>query len=317
MSDISRNAADLPVVVIGATTAGIPTTPVGSDTNGALLTSHLDIAVSGSILALDSGTTTFSGANGQILYTGTPTTNSSANFTLSSIGNVAIQVGIIGAGGTLVVEISDDGGTSWFRPSVYQPGTQSYSNAFTLPFMGVLNVAGMTNLRVRSTVSWTGTATVTVKETLNNRSMIVAEALPAGTNVIGGVTQSGTWTIAALTNSSIVKAQLQDNSGNAINSDNGQILSQDTIGVSGQYRAQSVTTAAEALGGATILVNRKFISITPTNGIVYWGFNSSVTTANGTPIFKNQTFTLSATDAVHIFVIASTGTVDCRIAEGS
>lgn len=37
MADISRNAADLPIVIIGATTAGIATTPVGSDSFGALL----------------------------------------------------------------------------------------------------------------------------------------------------------------------------------------------------------------------------------------------------------------------------------------
>lgn len=97
----------------------------------------------------------------------------------------------------------------------------------------------------------------------------------------------------------------------------GQLKTADVINTSGQYRAQSVTTsAAEAFGAATILLNRKFISLTPTNGTIYWGFNSSVTTSNGTPLFKNQTTTISATDNIHIFVIAAT-TTDCRIVEGS
>lgn len=83
-----------------------------------------------------------------------------------------------------------------------------------------------------------------------------------------------------------------------------------------QHRAQSVTTtAAEALGTVTILANRKFICITPTNGTVYWGI-SGVTTSSGSPIFKNQTLTIAANANVHIFLIAS-GTVDCRIVEGS
>lgn len=97
----------------------------------------------------------------------------------------------------------------------------------------------------------------------------------------------------------------------------GQLKVADSINTSGQFRAQSVTTsAAEALGAATILRDRKFISLCPTNGTIYWGFANTVTTSNGTPIFKNQTVTIAATDNVHIYVIAGS-TVDVRIAEGS
>lgn len=121
-------------------------------------------------------------------------------------------------------------------------------------------------------------------------------------------TQSGTWTI---------KAQLQDNAGNALNSTNNQLQVRDVINTSGQYRAQSVTTsAAEALGAATILVNRKYLSIVPTNGTVYWGYSNAVTTTTGSPIFKNQYFTIATTDNIHIYVIAG-ATTDCRITEGS
>lgn len=37
MADLSRNNADLPVVIIGANTSGVPTTPVNSDSLGNLL----------------------------------------------------------------------------------------------------------------------------------------------------------------------------------------------------------------------------------------------------------------------------------------
>jgi hypothetical protein len=97
----------------------------------------------------------------------------------------------------------------------------------------------------------------------------------------------------------------------------GEQYTADVINIAGQNRAQSVTTtAAEALGGATILANRKVISITPTNGIIYWGFTSSVTTATGTPIFTNQSLILSFTDNVHVYLVAA-ATTDVRIAEGS
>lgn len=399
MVDIDSNLPDKDAAdgTVGSTVPTIATQIGGSDgtnlrsikvdSSGIVSVSTNDTSpANGSITALDVGTTSLVGANGQIFYFGTPTTNSSAVFAINSIENVSIESSILGTGGTLVVEVSMDNQTFWTRPNVYQISTQSYSNSFILPFIGILNVTAMTHIRVRAITSWSGTATIIVKESVNSRTVTVIDALPSGSNTIGSVNNisgtislpngaatsanqtteitslqlidntigpvtpgtvatnssliggqfntvlptltntqqvsiqldsSGRTIISPLTNISIIKAQLEDNSGNTINADNGQILSQDTIGTSGQYRAQSVTTsAAEALGAATILTNRKFISITPTNGTVFWGFNSSVTVSSGTPIFKNQTFTLSATDAVHIFVIAGS-TIDCRIAEGS
>jgi hypothetical protein len=53
LSDISRNAADLPVVLIGATTAGIATTPVGSDTNGNLLVKDYATSATGAAVPVD------------------------------------------------------------------------------------------------------------------------------------------------------------------------------------------------------------------------------------------------------------------------
>lgn len=89
----------------------------------------------------------------------------------------------------------------------------------------------------------------------------------------------------------------------------------DDLNVAGQFRAQPVTTTAtEALGGATILANRKVIMITPTAATIFWGTSSGVTALTGTPIFKNQTFSISVGPNVHIFVIG-TGTSDARIVE--
>lgn len=91
----------------------------------------------------------------------------------------------------------------------------------------------------------------------------------------------------------------------------------DLINVSSQYRAQSVTTtAAQALGGASILANRKMIQITPTNGTIYYGTNSSVTTTNGSPLFANQTLSLAFGPSVQLWVIAA-ATVDTRVMECS
>lgn len=145
------------------------------------------------ITALDVGTSSLVGANGQVFYFGTPTTNSAAVFALSSIETVLVQGNLLGAGGTMVVEVSGDGGSFWMRPNVFQISTQSYTNGFTSPFLGSVNVAGMTHIRVRATVSWTGTGTIIVKETANTRSVVVGEALPTGANTIGSLSNiSGT-----------------------------------------------------------------------------------------------------------------------------
>lgn len=102
-----------------------------------------------------------------------------------------------------------------------------------------------------------------------------------------------------------------------LSSDQSSLLTSDIINVAGQYRAQSVTTtAAEALGASTILASRKSLTITPTNGIIYWGYSNSVTSTTGTPIFKNQTLAFAVGPSVHIYLI-SAGTIDCRITEGS
>lgn len=160
------------------------------------ITSYSDTAPANqTITVLDTGTSSLAGANGQIFYFSTPTTNSTAIFALSSIGMVSIQANLLGTGGTLVVEVSSDGGSFWVRPNVFQPSTQNYTNGFTAPFIALLNVAGMTHVRVRAITSWSGTATIIVKETINQRAVTIGDSLPAGSNVIGGVTQSGTWNI--------------------------------------------------------------------------------------------------------------------------
>lgn len=176
--------------------------PAGSNTIGAVTqasgpwtVSYLDIASSQSITVLDTGTSSLVGANGQVFYFATPTANSTASFTLSSVETIDVQVNILGGGGTLVTEVSMDGGSFWIRSNVFQIGTQSYTNSFVAPFVATINVSGMTNFRVRATVSWSGTGTILVKESLNGRSITIGDSLPTGSNTIGAVAQSGTWTV--------------------------------------------------------------------------------------------------------------------------
>lgn len=126
--------------------------------------------------------------------------------------------------------------------------------------------------------------------------------------VAGGIVVPVTGTLGAL---------IFDSAGDTIHSVNQNVLTADIVNVGSQFRAQSVTTtAAQALGAASVLTNRKFIQITPTNGVVYYGTSSSVTTTTGTPLFANQTLTASFGTVVQLWVI-SAGTVDVRVLECS
>jgi hypothetical protein len=134
---------------------------------------------------------------------------------------------------------------------------------------------------------------------------------------VAGTPTGGILTVQGADPGGALIAWISDSTGDPLNSQNQNLYTADIINTGSQFRAQSVTTtAAEALGAATILANRKFIQITPTNGTIYYGTSSSVTTTTGTPLFSNQTLTIALGPSVHLWVI-SAGTVDTRVMEGS
>ena len=97
----------------------------------------------------------------------------------------------------------------------------------------------------------------------------------------------------------------------------GDLLCKDAVNTASVSGAISVsTTAVEAKVGASAQTNRKFLSITPTNGTIYMGSSNAVTTATGTPIFRNQTTMVSFSASVPVWLIAANAT-DVRIIEGS
>lgn len=98
-------------------------------------------------------------------------------------------------------------------------------------------------------------------------------------------------------------------------SPNGDLAVTDIIDNAAVFGAISVsTTAVEAKVGASALVNRKSLTICPTNGVVYFGFTSSVTVATGTPISSGNILPFGF--AISVFLIAS-ATTDVRITEAS
>lgn len=131
---------------------------------------------------------------------------------------------------------------------------------------------------------------------------------------------SGRQIIAPLTNASAIKAQLQDNAGNALVSYNSQLETADIINAgTGTQAAFTVgTTALPIRVGASNLANRKLITI-HNNSLVtfFWGYTSAVTTTTGTPILSGQQDGWTVGAGQDVYVIAGTATNNARITEGA
>jgi hypothetical protein len=126
------------------------------------------------VTAQDVASTTTAGANAQSLITGTPTAGSAASFALAT-GYTTARILTTGTWtGTLAVEGSPDGGTTWTTQGIHQPGTSYTTSSFTANFTGQGPASGYTNIRVRATATWTGTATVRLDQTINPASIYVA-----------------------------------------------------------------------------------------------------------------------------------------------
>jgi len=124
------------------------------------------------ITAIDSASSSATWANGQTVLSGSPTTNSVASFSVSTINGATIQVSGTWQG-TLVTEGTVDG-TNWTALPVRQRGTSYWVSSFaaassgtTGDFIADVNAAGLKGVRVRATAWTSGTATVAFLQTAN------------------------------------------------------------------------------------------------------------------------------------------------------
>lgn len=152
-----KNMAGSAPVVIASDQVAIPTT-----------VSTVDIFPSTqNITAQDIATSTVAGFQGQSYVIGNPTANSSATFNLAGIQTAAIQITGIWTG-TLRIEASVDGGTTYSSKFSRLPGTVfAGSSAPTSNCLLLAAVSNYNRLRIRSSTAWTGTAIITVTESVN------------------------------------------------------------------------------------------------------------------------------------------------------
>jgi hypothetical protein len=102
---------------------------------------------------------------------------------------------------------------------------------------------------------------------------------------------------------------------------NGELEVNDGLRGGGVYGALTLTTGGttyEAKVGGSVLTNRKSLTITAMDDM-YWGYDSSVTTSTGTPLYKNQqiVFAIDPDGSFHIWLVASGNSKTARITESA
>lgn len=301
-------ASSLPVTIASDQSA-LPVSQSGTWTTGRTwtLASGTD-----SVSAVQSGAWNITNITGTVsLPTGAAT---SANQTteITSLQLIDNAAGSVAAGTA--------GTNSWLIGGVFNTALPTLTNgqqaAFQLDSSGRLIVSPTTQgaLAEDHNYGTVGATTLRVASQIGNATGAADfNAGATGAQTLRTVANQG----APNTHANAWFTRLTDGTNDSNLTTNHDLLVADLVNTAGQFRAQSVTTsAAEALGAGTILANRKLLSITPTNGTVYWGFANTVTTTTGTPIFKNQNMVFAVGASLHVYLIAAS-TVDCRIAEGS
>ena len=248
-SPLPAGTNSIGTVVLGAGTAlagkvGIDQTTPGT-TNAVVITPAADIApATQNITVVDSGSTTTAGQLGQNMITGSPTAGSAASFAIVAINSIRFQITGTWTG-TLSLEGSLDGGTTWTPLSSHLTGTSFLSQSFTANAAGYSVCSGLSNVRVRATAAMTGTATVKIIETLNDGADIQANQVPVYTTVRTSTDKSGTVTSGGTAQNAIA-ANAQRKGWMLTN------LSSDILYVRDDGTAASATTGVPVYPGQTV-----------------------------------------------------------------
>ena len=144
-----------------------------------------------------------------------------------------------------------------------------------------------------------------LKVNVSNATVTVAlgSALPAGSNVIGGVTQSGTWNIGSITTLPALAAGA--NTIGAVTQASGPwtVIERGTTIFSGNA---SVTTTSDVVLAAN--ANRRTLVLTNLGSDYVWVGPSSIMVNEGIRLAPGQTLTIDRAPTPAIYAVAASGT---------
>lgn len=189
--------------------------------------------------------------------------------------------------GTIVAEASNDG-SNWIGLNILKIDSFTFSTSIATNGMYLVPGNGYLQVRLRSSTWTTGTASI---------------------NAYG---RDGVSILHA-------HAYLRGPDGTAIGNALDRLKTIDGLRNGGTHGSMTLTTANtayEAKVGGSRLANRKSLTITAMDDM-FWGYDSSVTTATGTPLYKNQqiVFAIDPDSTFQVWLIAGTNSKTARITE--
>lgn len=128
--------------------------------------------------------------------TGTPTAGSFVRLTLANHGTATVHVSGTYTG-ALSFQYTTNGGTNWvtYTSTAFATLEAAATTAATITSAAVgawtIDVAGLTDIRVSALAAVTGTAVVTIKAVGAAQQVGINAPLPAGTNAIGSISNTG------------------------------------------------------------------------------------------------------------------------------
>ena len=198
------------------------------------------------ITAADVASTSTTVADGQAFITGSPTANSAASFAINGESEVHLQMtGTLV--GTVVIEASQDGGTTWVARPVRLDGVNYITSSITgassplTNFIGHCTAAALTNIRVRCTTFTSGTGTVLLRSSNFSGSTVVLNPLV----LRDATTQSNTVGVVAKGTQGGFAATTQDLK------DSGRTYISVTVDLTAGITTEALATCIQNKGGTT------------------------------------------------------------------
>jgi len=191
--------------------------------------------------------------------------------------------------GTLVVEGSNDNSTYYIIPALESSASNLPITGMTANGVYVAQTNGYQYIRLRSSLWTSGTGTVTVYGS-------DAASLISTISVIRGGSDG------TIVGNALDRLKVIDGLRNG--------------GVHGSLTLTTGGTTYEAKVGGSRLANRKSLTITALDDM-FWGYDNTVTTSSGTPLYKNQQiiFAIDPDSTFQVWLVASANSKVARIAE--
>jgi len=255
MADLNRNTADLPTVIVGATTAGVATTPVGADSSG-------NMYVNAQVVA----------APTDYQITGTLTSGSSSVILTGINAASSVNVDVSGPGFVGVIMVQETYTSSSRSLPVQGLATGAFQSSITANGnYRVFGIAATTNIQVIFSSYTSGSATITIRSS-------------AATNIVQATQLNAANLLAS--------AYMLDGVGNSIGSSSGYLnVNTKSVRTFSAPTTASVGTTSTLILAANPARKGLYLSNTTSTQQVSFGFDGNAAAyQNGITLYPGEKF---------------------------